>query len=426
MNSMAEYNLTVSKAQRTLSRVIQALILTTMIALTVTPWQQNVSGTGRVIAYHPEERPQNIEATVEGRISKWYVVEGSTVKKGDPIVDLADNDPAIIERLQQERTAAAQTISASERRVKSTEDRIRGLELVLNNSVTAARARVQMSIDRVAAAEQSLQAARAALTTARLQIDRQKGLAAKGLTSTRNVELAELDLQQKTAELERAQAALNAAKSEKLSLDAELLRTDSDAQSRIDETWATHASAASDVAKAQGELTKIEVRLARQSTMRVTAPTEGTVFRVIARQSGELLKAGDAIAVIVPKTQNNVVELLMDGNDVPLISAGRKVRLQFEGWPALQFSGWPSVAVGTFGGKVMLVDATDNGQGKFRVLIEPDPTDEPWPSQAYLRQGVRANGWVLLNQVALGFEFWRQFNGFPPVIAHQEPGEKSK
>ncbi|MBM3769231.1 MAG: biotin/lipoyl-binding protein [Acidobacteria bacterium] len=263
MNSMAEYNLTVSKAQRTLSRVILALILTTTIALTVTPWQQNVSGTGRVIAYHPEERPQNIEATVEGRISKWYVVEGSTVKKGDPIVDLADNDPAIIERLQQERTAATQTISASERRVKSTEDRIRGLELVLNNSVTAARARVQMSIDRVAAAEQSLQAARAALTTARLQIDRQKGLAAKGLTSTRNVELAELDLQQKTAELERAQAALNAAKSEKLSLDAELLRTDSDAQSRIDETWATHASAASDVAKAQGELTKIEVRLAK-------------------------------------------------------------------------------------------------------------------------------------------------------------------
>ncbi len=426
MNSLAEYNLAVSKAQRTLARVIVVFILTTIVALTITPWQQNVSGSGRVIAYHPEERTQNIEATVEGRIAKWYVVEGSTVKKGDPIVDLADNDPSIIERLQQERSAALQTISASERRVKSTEDRIRGLELVLNNSVTAARARVQMSIDRVSAAEQSLQAARAALTTARLQIDRQKGLAAKGLTSTRNVELAELDLQQKTAELERAQAALNAAKSEKISLDAELLRTDSDAQSRIDETWATHASAASDVAKAQAELTKVEVRLARQSTMRVTAPIDGTVFRVIARQSGELLKAGDSIAVLVPRTQNKVVELLMDGNDTPLISAGRKVRLQFEGWPALQFSGWPSVAVGTFGGKVMLVDATDNGYGKFRVLVEPDPDDAPWPSQAYLRQGVRANGWVLLNQVALGFEFWRQFNGFPPVIAPQEPGEKSK
>ena len=112
----------------------------------------------------------------------------------------------------------------------------------------------------------------------------------------------------------------------------------------------------------------------------------------------------------------------MDGNDVPLISEGRPVRLQFEGWPALQFAGWPSIAVGTFGGRVQLVDSTDNGAGKFRVLIKPDPHDEPWPTKTYLRQGVRANGWVLLNQVPLGFELWRQFNGFPPIISMAEPG----
>jgi hypothetical protein len=116
-----------------------------------------------------------------------------------------------------------------------------------------------------------------------------------------------------------------------------------------------------------------------------------------------------------------VVEIWVDGNDMPLISPGRPVRLQFEGWPAVQFVGWPSVAVGTFGGIVRLVDATDDGSGKFRVLVEPDPKDDPWPSGAYLRQGVRANGWVLLNQVPLGFELWRQFNGFPPAVAKAAP-----
>jgi len=365
---LALHAVQVPRAQRVLARILLCLVLFFFLALTITPWQQNVTGAGRVIAYHPEERPQNIEALVEGRIVKWHVVEGSQVKKGDPIVELADNDPSILERLGQERVQTVNTVEAGERRVKATEDRIRGLELVLKNGVSAARARVQMAVDRVSAAEQSLSASKAALTTARLQIDRQKALAAKGLTSTRNVELAELDFQQKTADLERATAALNAAKAEKISLDAELLRVDSDAQSRIDETWATHASAMSDVAKARAELTKVEVRLARQSTQRITAPIEGTVFRVVARQSGELLKSGDQIAVLVPKTQNNVVELLLDGNDTPLVAAGRNVRLQFEGWPALQFSGWPSIAVGTFGGKVLLVDATDNGNGKFRVL----------------------------------------------------------
>ena len=71
------------------------------------------------------------------------------------------------------------------------------------------------------------------------------------------------------------------------------------------------------------------------------------------------------------------------------------------------------------------MDATDDGLGRFRVLVEPDPRDEPWPSAQYLRQGVRANGWVLLDNVSLGYELWRQFNGFPPAIAPQEPGATS-
>lgn len=423
---LALHSLAVPRAQKMLARVMMALMLTTALALTFTPWQQNVTGSGRVIAFHPEERPQNIEALVEGRISKWYVVEGSKVKKGDPIVDLSDNDPEILQRLGQERTATGGTISAAQKRVQTIEDRIRGLEITLKTGVSAARARVQMSVDRVLAAEQSLEAAKSALVTAKLQIERQRGLAAKGLTSTRNLELAELDVQQKTADVERATASLNAAKNERISLEAELQRVDADSQSRIDEAWGSHASAMSDVAKAVAEMTKVEVRLARQSTQRITAPIDGTIFRVVGRQSGELLKAGDVIGVLVPQTVNNVVELLMDGNDVPLISQGRPVRLQFEGWPALQFSGWPSVAVGTFGGRVLLVDSTDNGHGKFRVLVEADPNDSPWPGQNYLRQGVRANGWVLLNQVPLGYELWRQFNGFPPVVAKTEPEAKEK
>jgi hypothetical protein len=225
------------------------------------------------------------------------------------------------------------------------------------------------------------------------------------------------------ADVDRAVAALNAARAEQSSLDQERLRTGADAGTRIDEAWASHASAASDLAKARADLTRLDVRVARQSTQKVSAPVDGTVWRVVARQNGEFLKAGATLVVIVPTTTRTVVELYLNGNDVPMVSAGRTVRLQFEGWPALQFSGWPSVAVGTFGGRVLLVDATDDGKGKFRVLVEPDPADDPWPAAQYLRQGVRANGWVLLDVVSLGYELWRQFNGFPPVVAMEEYGD---
>jgi hypothetical protein len=55
------------------------------------------------------------------------------------------------------------------------------------------------------------------------------------------------------------------------------------------------------------------------------------------------------------------------------------------------------------------------------VLVIPNPNDPQWPSEQYLRQGVRVNGWVMLRQVRLGYEIWRQLNGFPPIVASENP-----
>jgi biotin carboxyl carrier protein len=337
-------------------------------------------------------------------------------------VDLTDNDPSILVRMREERDQIVRTVREGEARAVALDARIAGLVETLESSVDAAVLREQMARERVAAADQGLTAARAAKVTADLNIERQRALMAKGLTSTRNVELAELEAATRHAEVDRAVATLNAARSEAASLTAELQRTRAEAAARVDEARAGLASANSDIAKARAELAKMDVRVARQQTQQVVAPIDGTVLRVLARQSGELLKAGAPLAAIVPASTKDVVELWVNGNDMPMVMAGAPVRLQFEGWPALQFSGWPSVAVGTFGGRVVLVDPTDNGRGRFRVLVEPDERDEPWPSNRFLRQGVRANGWVLLNVVPLGFELWRQFNGFPPVISPDEPG----
>ncbi len=409
------------RAARVLSRLLVVMIAVGATLLVVTPWQQTIAGSGRVIAFSPEQRPQSIDAPVDGRVVRWHVSEGDTVRRGDPIVELADNDPAFVERLEAERIQVALTIEQGEQRARVLDDRIHGLEETRRTGVAAAELRARMAGERAAAAEQALAAARAAQVTADLNLERQTALAAKGLTSTRNVELAVLEAAQRAAEVERAVASLNASRSELGAFDAELQRTEAEAQTRIDEARAGLASAQSDVAKARAELARMEVRVSRQQAQQVVAPIDGTVLRIVGRQSGEQLKAGAPLAVLVPASVRNVVELWINGNDMPMVQAGRHVRLQFEGWPALQFTGWPAVAVGTFGGRVLLVDATDNGLGRFRVLVDADSTDDPWPSSHYLRQGVRANGWVLLDTVPIGWEIWRQFNGFPPIIAPEEP-----
>jgi hypothetical protein len=75
---------------------------------------------------------------------------------------------------------------------------------------------------------------------------------------------------------------------------------------------------------------------------------------------------------------------------------------------------------------VQVIDYVASANGEYRLLVVPDPTDEIWPSR--LRLGSGANGWVMLNDVPIWFELWRQINGFPPTIAPDEvePEKKEK
>ena len=102
------------------------------------------------------------------------------------------------------------------------------------------------------------------------------------------------------------------------------------------------------------------------------------------------------------------------------------VRLEFEGGPAIQVPGWSDVGIGTFSGKISFVDPPDNGTGHFRVMVVPDTNHPDWPSARFLRQGVSAKGWILLENVTIGYEIWRVLNGFPARIPQLQsyPNEK--
>lgn len=411
---------------RSVARMALVVFLVAGLALAVVPWQQTAMGKGRVIGFAPLDRQQAIEAPVDGRVAHWHVREGSVVRRGDPLVDLIDVDPGLVGRIAREADALRARVAAAEARAASLDVRASSLGSAREQALTGAGARRQMAADRTRGAGEALAAAEAARTTARLNLARQRKLENRGLAAVRARELAELDLARAATDRERAVAALAAARSEELALVADVGRAGADGGAAVADARASRASALAEAASGRAELARIETRLSRQQAQAVTAPRDGVVLRLSAFQDGEIVKVGDPLAVLVPTAGRHAVEIWLTGNDAPLVEPGRLVRLQFEGWPAIQFAGWPSVAVGTFGGEVSFVDATDDGEGRFRAVVVPSPR-EPWPEPRYLRQGVRANGWVLLNQVSLGFELWRQFNGFPPAIdgkAVEEKGEE--
>jgi biotin carboxyl carrier protein len=271
-------------------------------------------------------------------------------------------------------------------------------------------------------AQQRINAEQYLFETNQLNFKRMQQLVTTGDVSQRDYELSKLAYDSSRANLAAAKASLE--------------RTAREFDAAISATKASRGTAEADRAAADREIASIDIQISQSSQQVVEAPRDGIVMSVSATE-GTYLKPGTPICVVIPETEDRFVEVWVDGMDMPLITPrqqgpggsvvrGSLARLLFEGWPAIQFVGWPSVAIGTFGGEVISIDAADDGRGRFRIIIAPEHLggDEAWPGTQFLRQGVRANAWVLLRQVPLWFELWRQLNGFPPVVADKAPDAK--
>ena len=412
------------RRSRQLANVLLFCVILLPLGLALIPWQQSVSGMGKVIALDPTERPQTIEAPTNGRITQWWVVEGSKVKLGEKLVEVLDNDPNYLQRLRDQRQAIANKLQAYEEKIDLTQLQIRLLEQARDLSVNSYKAQLDVAEEKVRQADQNLRSAQAAMERDTAQVKRIRQLSKEGLASTRDLEVAERDFKSSTALVGADIAELEGSRKNRDAKSADLARILPAENAKIQDALGYVQAAIGDLESTRKELSNLDVQIERQKTQLITAPKDGTVFRILANQTltGQV-KEGDPLIQFVPDSDLHVAEVYLDGNDTPLVHKGDYVRLQFEGWPAVQFVGWPSVAVGTFGGRVTMVDSTDSGAGKFRILVESDPEDEPWPSKTYLRQGVKTKGFVLLREVRLGYEFWRRLNGFPPVISDDEPDE---
>lgn len=217
------------------------------------------------------------------------------------------------------------------------------------------------------AASAGLASAQLMMDTARINLERQKNLFEQGLSSRKDYEKAKIEFS-------------------KLSIER---------------------------SKNLATLTKSQTQLSRQSTQRIVSPRDGTITRILPGERGMLIKAGNPIAIFAPDVETPAAELWIDGNDASMLTPGQTAELQFEGWPAIQIAGWPSIALGTFKGKVHLIDQASSHHGKFRVLLVPLTK---WPSQKILRLGVHAKGYIKLRDSFVIKEIWRQLNGFPPVL----------
>lgn len=121
------------------AKIILILLVMTLLVLSITPWQQFALGNGKVIAFSPTDRQHTVNSPVSGRIKKWYVDEGMRVEPGDPIVDISDNDPEILARLELEKEAILQKIVAAKRAVTAGKSNLERQERLYNQGINSKR-----------------------------------------------------------------------------------------------------------------------------------------------------------------------------------------------------------------------------------------------------------------------------------------------
>lgn len=409
---------------RKLGYVLLCLMLVGVALMVLLPWQQTARGSGRVIAYVPQERQQPVMAPVKGVVSMVApnLREGDFVKQGTVILELQPAAANMVEQMTFQLSDLKAKLESAKIKAEVYQRNINDFTDARDYAVRAAAEMVEMAQAKLQAKQTLLPGYEAKELQARLNYERQAALFRGGATAEKEVEKLKKDLDVAVSELASSKFEVQSALKEVDAKQHELEQKRSEAQTKIDYAKAMEQDALGLQATVQKEMRELEIKLSELKLLRIEAPRDGTIYRLPVYERGQTIKEGETLFTIVPSTTERAVELYIKGNDISLIHAGDHVRLQFEGWPAIQFSGWPSVAVGTFGGQVARVDPTDDGTGKFRIQVIPEK-DSEWPPVEYLRQGVRANGWVMLDTVRLGYEIWRQLNGFPPVIDEPD-GEK--
>ena len=272
-----------------------------------------------------------------------------------------------------------------------------------------------------------LEAAKTNISIAEKQFERTQTLQDEGLKAVKDVEEKRLKLQETQAKLISQENKFLASKNEVINAKIELSRINAEYTDKISKAQSDMFTAQSSQFDTEAQVTKLENEYTnykmRNSLLYVTAPQNGYINKALTGGVGVTFKEGDELVGIMPADYELAVETFVRPIDLPLLHLEEKVRVQFDGWPAIVFSGWPNVSYGTYGARVVAIENFISDNGMYRVLLSPDTNDHTWPDA--IRVGSGARTIALLEDVPIWFELWRQINSFPPNYYQPEGSSKS-
>lgn len=385
------------------------------------PWTQNIRSSGNITTIRQEQRPQELNSIIPGKVVKWFVKEGDLVNQGDTILQLSEIkdeylDPNLINRTGEQLSAKQMSVDYYKGKAGTASSQIDALINERELKLEQTRNKLKQQERRIQSDELEFVAAQNEFAVATRQITAGQAMLDSGVISMIDFEKRKVNFQNIQSKKISAENKLANEKQEITILNIELNSIGQEFAEKISKASGDRFQSMSEVASNEGEIAKLQNQYSnyniRSGMYYITAPQTGQVTKAKKAGIGEIVKDGEMIIEIIPDEIQYAVEIFVRPVDLPLITSGQKVQFWFDGFPAIVFSGWPNASYGTFAGKVFAVEKSVSPNGKFRVLVAEDPKEKPWPKQ--LRIGSGAKAMALLKDVPIWYEIWRNINGFPP------------
>ena len=385
------------------------------------PWTQNIKVQGNVSTLYQEQRPQQLNSPIPGKIIKWYVKNGDYVKKGDTLLQLSEVkedylDPLLVKRTEQQVDAKKGLQKYYEAKVGTTNSQLQALNSARDLKLSQLKVKISQLNNKLAGEEAELEAAKNELRMTSDQYERQKKMYDEGLVSLTQFQQRSVSYQNALAKKTATENKLAQTRQEIVNVSIEQNATIQDYNEKLSKTEGDRFQSMGQIEGSDGDIAKLENQVAnyraRQGLYFVIASQDGQVVQINKAGIGEILKDGESIATIVPDKVDYAVEIYIKPVDLPLVKEGQRVMCIFDGFPAIVFSGWPDSSYGTFAGKVIAVENNISANGMFKALVIQDKNEKQWPPK--IKMGTGVQGIAILNDVPIWYELWRNINGFPP------------
>lgn len=421
-----------SRIQKLSLWVIIALV-SIGIACLFLPWTQNINAKGYVTTRSPQQRPQAIQSVIGGRLESWFVQEGNFVEKGDTIVYISEVkseyfDPDLLERTSEQITAKSQSVESYDKKIKALQNQYAALGESMKLKREQTFNKIQQTRNKISIDSIDLVAYKNNLDIAKNQLSRTKELYEKGLKTLTELQEKEYKLQAATAKENVQKNKLLNQKNVLNNLKIELLAIEKEYADKLAKSQSDQQSALSAKLESVAATSKLRNQFSnyneRQKFYHITAPQAGYITKAIKKGVGETIKEGTDIVTIMPAQYDLAIEIYIRPQDLPLLKTGDPVQLRFDGWPAIVISGWPESSTGVFVGNIIVIDRFISDNGYYRILVSPNKEKKAWPER--LSIGTGANAFILLEEVPIWYEIWRQLNGFPPDYYEIEKANKTE